>query len=234
MIDSLWSVAIFLMQALIASGGSILILSLPKVGDKILSHHLERRLAQLKHDHDQAIEGLRAQLAHLGDRGKHSNEKEFQALEAVWNEFVEAYLATNTCVISMMEFPDLNKLDQDEVVSFLDSTDFSAPQKQQVLAANDKNKMYSRLVTLRQLNAARLEIFKVRSMLRKNGIFIPAALQAQFRSAIEVLSRAEVERYVEFRHESFHEYKDSSFLLQNGEKIISDLGDSVRARLLRD
>lgn len=54
-----------------------------KLGEKLLSYHLDRKIAALKHDHSEQIEELRAKLSHLGDRGIRANEREFNAVSAV-------------------------------------------------------------------------------------------------------------------------------------------------------
>jgi hypothetical protein len=96
----LWSVGSWLLQVIFVYGVAILTfvgLAPTKLGEKLLSHHLERRLFALRHDQNEKIEELKAQLAHLSDRGQRSNQREFDAISAVWDKFVEAYLATNTC-----------------------------------------------------------------------------------------------------------------------------------------
>jgi hypothetical protein len=65
--------------------------------EKLFGHRLESRLAEVKHEQNTKIEALREQLGHLGDRGKRSNEREFEALSAAWAKFVQAFLSTNTC-----------------------------------------------------------------------------------------------------------------------------------------
>jgi hypothetical protein len=120
----------------------------------------------------------------------------------------------------------------DEVTSFLNSTEFSEAQKEQVSTSNDKNKLYSRIVELRLLNQAQRDIYETRLLLRKRGIFVPPTLASQFEAAIKVLHAAQVERYVEFRHENSRAFKEQEHLLASGEKIVADLGIAVRARLM--
>jgi hypothetical protein len=227
-----WAILSFLGQSILASGVALFAAS-TRLGERFLNHHFDKRLATFKHDQEQAIEELRAKLEHISDRGKRSNEREFSALSGIWEKLIDAYLATNTCVSSLVEYPDLNSLTQDEVTSFLNSTEFSEAQKTQIAAASDKNEIYSRVVNLRQLNRAGSEIYDCRLLLRKNGIFVPQDIISLLENAIQVLHAAQVERYIAFRHDTFRAYNDSQFLLANGEKIIKDLGVAVRARLLK-
>lgn len=67
------------------------VMALPtKWGEKYLTFHFDRKLAAFKDSHAQQIEQLRDRLNHLADRGKRSNEKEFEALNEVWVTYVKA------------------------------------------------------------------------------------------------------------------------------------------------
>jgi hypothetical protein len=91
----------FVGQAALASAATLWVAS-TKIGERLLNHRLEKQLAKFKHEQDQAIEGLRAELAHIADRGKHSNQREFDALSGLWEQFVDAFLSTNTAVVRFM------------------------------------------------------------------------------------------------------------------------------------
>ena len=47
-----------------------------EIGERFLNHPLEKKIADLKHAHEEKIEGLRADPAHLQDRGRRANELE--------------------------------------------------------------------------------------------------------------------------------------------------------------
>lgn len=219
----------FLLQAALASAGAIWLFS-TKLGEKYISHRFDRKISELEHNQNAKIEGLRAQLANVTDRGRHANKREFDALTEIWELLVTAYLSTSTCIASLMEYPDMSRLTEDEIQSFLNSTDLNEGQRKYVLSATDRNATYSRTVTLNQINKAGLSIFNVRLALRKKGIFIPSPLGAKIQAAIEAMSRAQVERSVEFQHRTFHGKAAMDFL-ESGEKTINDLGEAVRARL---
>jgi hypothetical protein len=89
-----------------------------------------------------------------------------------------------------MSFPDLNNLSESDLVTFIDSTELSNPQRQQVLKASDKNDMYSKILRLRTINVAGAAIYDGRQLLRTNGIFIPASVVKMFKDAFNKLSEA--------------------------------------------
>ena len=86
----------------------------------------ELALANLKHEQDAQIEDLRAMIAHLTDRGKHSNEREYAALSAIWEEFVDLYYATDQCIVGAMQYPDLTRMSEAVSKCFREPCRFSA------------------------------------------------------------------------------------------------------------
>ena len=54
------------------------------IGERFLNHHLERKIADLKHSHNEKIEAIRADLACLQDRGRRANELEFDAASKIF------------------------------------------------------------------------------------------------------------------------------------------------------
>ena len=232
-----WSaIGAWLLQTIAASGVAILgfvVLRSTALGERLFSHHLERKIAELKHSQNEAIEALRADLAHMGDRGRRANEKEFDALSLIWDSFVDAFLKTNQAVVSFMSFPDLDTLSASDLAAFLETSELSAPQRQQVLDAAKKVDMYSKIMDLRRINAAGAAIFDVRLLLRRRGIFVQSSIIDEFKKAIEVLVKAQVERLMHFQHgRSGIGFDASSALLADGEKIFEELQSVVRKRLL--
>ena len=124
------------------------------LGKRFLNHHLEQKIADLKHVHEEKIEALRADLAHLQDRGRRANELEFDAASKIWHAFVDAYQKTQQAIVDYKSFPDLNRLSEDDLTTFLDSTELSSPQRTQVVGASDKVKMYSKITRLRKISTA--------------------------------------------------------------------------------
>jgi len=231
------SIGSWVLQTIASSGVAILgflVLRSTALGERLFSHHLERKIADLKHSQNEAIESLRAKLAHTGDRGRRANEKEFDALSSVWDSFVDAFLKANQAVVSYLSFPDLDQLSPDDLAAFLETSELSAPQRQQVAEAAKKVDMYSKIMNLRQIHEAGAAIFDTRLLLRRQGIFLQSSLVGEFKNAIEILSKAQIERLVQFQHGSSGVGYDASLrLLSEGEKVFDELQSLVRARLLQ-
>jgi hypothetical protein len=72
----------WLLQPIIAAGLILAVFGLAPatVGERLFGHYLDQRLASARHEQNERIEELEAQLAHLGDTGVRSNEREYFAL----------------------------------------------------------------------------------------------------------------------------------------------------------
>jgi hypothetical protein len=197
-------------------------------------HERARELEQLKHEKNQEIEQLRAAIAHISDRGQHSNEREYEALSKMWEKAVDLYYATNTCVIMFVQYPSLNSMPAEEVKEFLNSTEFSEPQKRSVLESSDKERSFSHIAGRRAISGAQGQYFETNSMLHKLGIFIPNELYDLFNAFGNLCSSAIAQRSTEHGSRFRTGLKHDSEFLTKGPGMLEQLKAAVRKRLLRD
>jgi len=231
-------IASWLLQMAAAAGvatTAFFVLLPTKFGEKYLGFHFDRKLADLKDAQNQKIQALKEQLNHLGDRGKRSNEKEYDALSEIWNQFCDVVQSTDRAVVQFMEHPDLNRMSKEDVKSLLDSTDLSEQQKEGVLQSDDKNKAYGQSVRWLLISKAHNQIFDLRASLKKRSIFIPPKILEPFEAAIEICAKAEVAEFVRFRHpDSAIGHDDTLAFLRQKDALLASLRDATRARVLRD
>ena len=191
MIDLLISalVSVGLTTAVLLAAGRFL-------GERLFGHWLEGRLqsqkeahevrlAELKSEQDRQIEELRGDIAHLQDRGKHSNDRECTALTAIWENYSDLYTLTNACVIAYIRYPDLQGMDDDGIVEFLDKTDFTAGERAAVRSAASANNGLSRVLHARSIAQARSAYFDFRALFDKQNVFIPKSLTHSFHEAAD-------------------------------------------------
>src|SRR6185312_13827822 len=118
---------------------------------RLIDSVLSRRAVVFKHSLDTEIEQLKARLAHLGDRGVRSNQLEYAAIIAAWESFVDSNIATNQCAVAMISHADLSRMSDDEATMYLQSTEFSELQRQEIMTASDRNRAFVKTVELRQI-----------------------------------------------------------------------------------
>jgi hypothetical protein len=205
------------------------------VGERLLNHHLARKIEDLRHEHDEKIAALQSDLAHLQDRGRRANELEFDAASKVWQAFVDAYVKTQQSIVDYLSIPDLDKLSNGDLVTFLEGTEFSDQQRKQVLEASDKVRTFSKINRLRNINVAGASIYKGRLLLRTNGVFLPSKLSAAFKHGFDTLSGAQVEQYVNFQNgRGVGDQKSIDLIGAGGEALFAGLETLVRSTLRRD
>jgi hypothetical protein len=94
-------------------------------------------------------------------------------------------MSTRVCVTQFVSHPDLNALAINEVETFLSTSELSEQQRKQVTSAPDRNRTFANIVVYRSINVAGADLYDLRLMLRKLGIFVPIELQGAVADAIK-------------------------------------------------
>ena len=205
-----------------------------KLGERLVGHYFEKRIADLKHDQSKELGKLQSELDHFKDRGTRSNEREYQAISQTWERFVEAFRATKASIIQFLHYPDLDRMPDDAVTSFLEANSVPETSRSFILAAANKKEAFSNYVRNKCINDAGAAIEAMRDCLGKQSVFIPADLYQQFDAALTRLHGAWAEQAIATRYDSRKDQDDSNFLIgNNAQFLMNDLRDKVRARLLR-
>jgi hypothetical protein len=154
-----------------------------KLGEAIIKFQFDKSIENLKSDYARQLETLKAesardlaklteQLNHMSDRGKHSNEREFEAITSIWEKFVDCFDRTEAAIVQYIEIPDLDNFTNEEVESFLSTRDFSKEQIDQIQNSKERARTYSQLVRWKYIAIAHNTIMETRTALRKQ-VFIP-------------------------------------------------------------
>lgn len=200
-----------------------------------LKHEQDRKLADIRHVYERNIEELRAELSHFTDRSKLSNEREYQALIASWEGFIEAYYSTRACVARFHSFPDLTHMPNVNLDEFLEFRKISTPNRQYIKESDNRNSAYSRVEDSKVQNEAQSAIWAARDAMRKQSVFIPSDIEQKFEEAFNVLQKVWAEQHVRFGWGDATAMGASMDLIGNGgEAMKSALRDVVRKRVLKD
>jgi hypothetical protein len=205
-----------------------------KLGEVLIKFRSDRNLEEFKAQQARELEALRERLNHLGDRGKRANELEFNAIAAVWEKFIEAYTATDAAIISFVQIPDLNTMNGDERDKYLETTELSPSQKEQVRSSADPTDMLSKNLIWRQIATAGEQIFLAHKAIRRERIFLPEDLRLEFMRMLDIVSGAYTQRKIE--HQSprrSHELQATAKFYEQGPKGVDNLAAMVRTKLIR-
>jgi hypothetical protein len=216
--------------------GAVLILP-TKLGEALVQYRVGRNLEAFKAQHAGELENIKAQLAHLGDRGKRSNEMEFQAIEKLWRAFVKAWLSTNTCLGQMFRVPMFAGMTDEELQSFAMGSGLNEEDGKALLSAADKQKKYVSIVSWHAVNAAGRDVYEARLTLREQRIFMPPTITQEFSDAIEQMSGAQVERRLSLEHPEIRSYEfgeAQTKWMSDCKTVFEHLATTANARLFRD
>jgi hypothetical protein len=206
-----------------------------KLPEKLIDTAVSKRAAAIKHEYDAKLEGLRDRLALLSDRGKRSNELEYQAVRAAWEAFVDAYVQTMNTIVSWTSTLNLNDMSDEEVQETLGWIDYKPDLVKNVMDAVDRDKAYARIEQARRLDRAHTANFNAISIIRKQGIFIPKGLEVEFMTAMDVVQRGYATQFMRAQYPDSPPPPDTNSpnLLSDGQRVLDDLKGLVRSHLLK-
>jgi hypothetical protein len=208
-----------------------------KLGEALIQFRTSKALEAFKAQQAHELEGIKERLAHLGDRGKRSNEMEFQAIETVWKAFVRAWLSTNTCCGELITSPDFSRMDGDEVRSFAAGSGLSKGEQERLVEAPDKMKEYAAILNWRATSEAGSDIYSARLTLREQRIFMPTGLIERIGAVIEQMSGVQVERRLAVQHPHIRAYEFGKAMMAWVDvriQIFDELAALANERLFRD
>ena len=205
-----------------------------KLGERLVGHYFDKRIADLKHEQSVELGKLQANLDHLKDRGVRSNEREYVAISQTWELFVEAYRSASSAVVQFYSYPDLDLMSDEDLRSFLAVNELPGISQAYILKATDKKRAFSNHLRNKSVNDAATAIEATRDSLFKQSVFIPADLHAKFEQALTLIHRSQIEQRMTRDHGPGAGQEASLALIdKEGSEMFNALRDAVRGRLLR-
>ncbi len=123
----------------------------PHFLDRLLGHYLETRSAAERARRDREMESLKVVLGHLQDRGRRSNEREYQAIVAAWEAVNEAFYEVTTTIFVWSSKPDLEDMSAEELRERLEESQFSPREIRYVSNAKDRGEAYQHVERTRRI-----------------------------------------------------------------------------------
>jgi hypothetical protein len=198
-----------------------------------LKDEQEIRMAAFKHEQEKEIADLKSQLAYLGDRGTRSNEREYVSTVDLWASLVKAFWSTRGAVISFLSHPDLNAMDNDKITDYLELNSWPQKDINSVLQAEDSNRMFARIVQVKNINASRDAIGELRLKLQ-NAIFVTGDLESDIEQLMDLMLKAEISvsrRSDRQAQSSTHVQWETDFVT-TGEERFRAIKEKIRNRLV--
>jgi hypothetical protein len=223
------------------------------LGEKLFGHWLEGRLQRqkevheveleklkgaqnealekIKNEQNRQIEKLRGDISHLQDRGRRANEQEFAALGTIYDKLEDLFDATNRCVSVYVSAPNLDRMDDEALMRFLEENKFTPGEKAALQNAKDRPATFSQVMALRSVAQAQGAYDDFRTALDRQSIFIPKTLVDQFLAAGGLCPGAIAVRNADARGRRPQGMKDELVFLQKRSQVLNEIRDAVRERL---
>jgi len=150
------------------------------IGRKWIENKFSEQLDKNKHEQAKELESLKFKINSLFNRVSKMQEKEFEVLPVAWSKLKDAHGPLMVCVLGFQEYSSLSRMTGDELEEFLASTDLLETQKQQLRTSDDKDKLYSKILTMIQIHKARIAYSDFHSYIEKNRIFLRKEIKEKF------------------------------------------------------
>jgi hypothetical protein len=191
-------------QVVAYGGGSAAIayLLFQYLGKSWIENKFNQRLEQLRHDQALELQKLRVEIDALLSGAIKLQEKEFKVLPEAWKKLDEAHQLISWLVSPMQQYADVDKMDEEKLNEFLDSSEFTNTQKGEIKSSYDKGKTYQETLFWYRLHKAKVAFGDLQKYVARNGIFFEPELKEKLSKISETLWSAVISKEVG------HEVKD--------------------------
>jgi len=227
----------YLGKALVVGGGASLVAyqAFKHLAAKWLDARFEKNLQQLVHDQNKEIERLRSDLTKSFDRATKLHQREFEVLPKIWDDVSEAYWATASLVSPLQTMPDLNRMQEKQLTSFVAQSELADWQKEDLLAAPDKTKKYGELIYWHKLNRVNQAHRAADIALSRSGIFVHDGISEKLQSVLDLVRGALIEDQMNHEHppSRFNErlHSDTDRIRSDGKKWMEEVEAMIKTRL---
>jgi inorganic triphosphatase YgiF len=172
----------FLGEMIAYGGGSAVVayLIFQFLGKSWIENKFAQRLDHLKHQQALELQRLRVEIDALLSGAIKLQEREFQVLPEAWQKLDEAYGLVSSLVHPMQEYPDVNRMNEQQLEEFLASTIFTDTQKDEIRFSRNKLEIYIDIVFWHRYRKVKSAFSDLQNFVARNGIFFTPELKEQF------------------------------------------------------
>lgn len=201
--------------------------------EKWLTTKFEERLATYRHEQQKELENLKFTISALFDRTVKLHQREFEMMPEAWGRLVDSYHHTFALVSPLQEYSDLDRMTTEHLNEFLKESPLMEWAKADVLAADNKTKIYGKYLAWHRLQNVQKIAREANIYLIKHGIFFPADLEERFEALNKLIWEAldEYEYNKQYADNGAFKHEKSKVLRSSGEQLLANLKTDLRGRL---
>jgi hypothetical protein len=186
------------------------------LGEKWIDQKFEKQMEAYKTEQSRELERLRHKINGVFDRTIRLHSKEFEVLPDLWGKLVEAHGWAWSYIMPLQSYPDIGRMDNEELEEFLVGKEFSKAQKRDITASSDKLKSYIEIQEIYRYAGVMDKIRDFNLGFRKSGIFVKAEVKADMGSMLEMIGGAVNE------HKSNQDWKPTPLMEDAYKKLETD------------
>jgi hypothetical protein len=208
--------ALRILGEIVAYGGgsaAIAYLLFQWLGKTWIEDKFSQRLEQLRHEQALEIQKLRVEVESLLSGAIKLQEREFEVLPKAWEKLDEAHSKVSWLVAPYQTYADVNRMTDDELEEFLESTAFSEYQKKEIMVSRDRAETYRHLVFIYRAQEVKSTFGDLQAYVARNGIFMDEELKEKMATIADSLWTAIVSK------ETGHEVKDWEMQRESWDKV---------------
>ncbi|ACT47088.1 hypothetical protein [Methylotenera mobilis] len=220
-------IALIFLGKIVAYGGgsaAIAFLLYKNLGEKWLDSKFKEQLERQRHEQATELSRLKIEIDSMLSAVIKIQEKEFDTLPKAWSLLDEAYKHLASFSSPMQQYPDLDRMDNDRLEEYLQSSALTDVDKKKIKAAPKKLDVFTNIDFWRRLHECRKAIFAYQDYVEKNGIFLPAAIKKDFVDIARLLRNTMVTKQVG------HEANDWEMQSKSWESLTKEI-DPLRESL---
>jgi hypothetical protein len=159
-------------------------------------------------------------------------EKEFEVLPQAWEKLYEAHDLVSWLVSPMQQYADVDRMNEKQLDEFLDGTEFTNTQKDEVKTSHTKGKTYQEILFWHRLHKVKGVFGDLQKYVARNGIFFEPELKEKLSEISETLWSAVISKEVgheardwKMQNEGWKDIKDKT------EPLYKEIEEYIHGRL---
>jgi hypothetical protein len=203
-------------------------------GERWMTAKFSERLESFKHAQQREIEHLKFQINASMDRAVKLHQREFELVPEAWASLVTAFNSVRVFTAPFQSYADIRRMSDPELEEFLEDTDFSKVQRDEIRQSDDRNKTYQSIVFWHRLNKVQTDFRTHHLFLMKNAIFMTFEMKQKFTEIGDLLWAALMEHKINHEMGVWKERPQLEKLEKHGDALLKALEVDVQKRLWSD
>lgn len=162
------------------------------------------------------LEVAKSEISLLAARKMKLHDREYVVFPEVWSKLNKAFASLGNAVTSFREFPDLGRMSEAELQTWMKRVDLTEDEMTYLLGEGDKIKAYSRILDWRSLLEANKDFVDFHTYLQSNRIFLSPEIKEKLDQIGSLLREVWVAKKMDWDGHKLDEGK--SFLREAYEK----------------